>query len=72
MKVKSETEVTQLCPILSDPMDFSIPGFRIHHQLSELAQTHVHQVGDAIQPSHLLSPPSPPALNLSQQQGLFQ
>ena len=53
-------------------MDCSTPGFPVHHQLPELAQTHVHWVGDAIQPSHSLSPPSPPALNLSQHQGLFQ
>ena len=53
-------------------MDYSTPGFPVHHQLSELAQTHVHRVGDAIQPSHPLSSPSPPALNLSQHQGLFQ
>ena len=49
-----------------------MPGFPVHHQLLELAQTHVHQVGDAIQPSHLLSSPSPPAFNLFQHQGLFQ
>ena len=53
-------------------MDCSMPGFPVHHQLSELAQTHVHQVGDAIQPSHPLLSPSPPAFNLSQHQGLFQ
>jgi len=53
-------------------MDCSTPGFRVHHQLPELAQTHVHRVGDAIQPSHPLSSPSPPAFNLSQHQGLFQ
>ena len=47
-------------------------GFPVHHQLPELAQTHVHQVGVAIQPSHPLSSPSPPAFNLSQHQGLFQ
>ena len=57
----------QLC----DPMDCSTPGFPVHHQLSELAQTHVHWVGDAIQPSHPLSSPSPPAFSLSQHQGLF-
>ena len=57
----------QLC----DPMDCSMPGFPVHHQLLELAQIHVHQVGDAIQPSHPLSSPSPPAFNLSQHQGLF-
>ena len=50
----------------------SMPGFLVHHQLPELAQTHVHWVGDAIQPSHLLSSPSPPAVNLPQHQGLFQ
>ena len=54
------------------PMDSSMPGFPVHHQLPELAQTHVHWVGDAIQPSHPLLSPSPPALNLSQHQGLFQ
>ena len=57
---------------LCDPMDCSTPGFPVHHQLLELAQTHVHRVGDAIQPSHPLLSPSPPALNLSQHQGLFQ
>ena len=57
----------QLC----DPMDCSTPGFPVHHQLSELAQTHGHWVGDAIQPSHPLSSPSPPAFSLSQHQGLF-
>ena len=54
----------QLCPTLCIPMDCSTPGFPVHHQLPELAQTDVHQVGDAIQPSHPLSSPSPPALNL--------
>ena len=49
-----------------------MPGFPVHHQLLELAQTHVHQVGDAIEPFHPLSSPSPPAFNLSQHQGLFQ
>ena len=53
-------------------MDCSMPGFPIHHQFLELAQTHVHWVGDAIQPSHLLSSPSPPSFNLSQHQGHFQ
>ena len=52
--------------------DCSTPGFPVHHQLLELAQTHVHRGGDAIQPSHPLSSPSPPAFNLSQHQGLFQ
>ena len=50
----------------------STPGFLVHHQLLEVTQTHAHQIGDAIQPSHPLSLPSPPALNLSQHQGLFQ
>ena len=50
-------------------MDCSMPGFPVHHQLPEFIQTHVHWVGDAIQPSHPLSSPSPPALNLSQHQG---
>jgi len=53
-------------------MDCSMPGFPAHHQLPELTQTHVHWVSDAIQPSHPLSSPSPPAFNLSQHQGLFQ
>ena len=65
------SSVTQLCLTLCDLMDRSTPGFPVHHQLPELAQTHVHRVGDAIQPSHPLSSPSPPALNLSQHQGLF-
>ena len=53
-------------------MDYSMPGFPVHHQLPEFAQAHVHQVADAIQPSHPLSSPYPPAFNLSQHQGLFQ
>ena len=65
------SSIAQSCPTLCDPMDCSMPGFPVHHQLLELAQTHVHQVGDAIQPSHPLSSPSP-AFNLSQHQGLFQ
>ena len=64
--------VGQSCPTLCDPMDCSTPGFLVHHQLPEFTQTHVHWVGDVIQPSHPLSLPSPPALNLSQHQGLFQ
>ena len=63
--------VAQLCPNLCDPMDCSTPGFSVHHQLPELAHTHVHWVGDAIQPSHPLSSPSPLAFNVSQHQGLF-
>ena len=57
---------------LCDPMDCSTSGFLVHHQLLEFAQTHVHQVGAVIQPSDPLSPPSAPALNVSQHQGLFQ
>ena len=57
----SISSVTQTCLTLCNPMDCSMPVFLVHHQLLELAQTHVHWVGDAIQPSHPLSPPSPPA-----------
>ena len=64
--------VTQSCPTLCDPMDCSMPGLPLHNQLPEFTQTHVHRVGDAIQPSHPLSSPSPPAFNLSQHQGLFK
>ena len=62
----------QSCPTLCNPMDCSTPGLPVHHQLLEFTQTHVHRVGDAIQPSHPLSSPSLPAFNLSQHQGLFQ
>ena len=58
--------------LFSNPMDCSTPGFPVNHQLPELAQIHVHRVRDAIQPSHPLLSPSPPALNLTQHQGLFQ
>ena len=64
--------VAQLCLTLCESMDCSTPGFLVHHQLPELAQTHVPQVGDAIQLSHPLSSPSLPAFSLSQHQGLFQ
>ena len=64
--------VKSLCPALCNPMDCSTPGLHVLRYLPELAQTHVHWVSDAIQPSHPLSSPSPPALNLSQYQGLFQ
>ena len=64
--------VTQLCLTLCSPMDCSTPGFPVLHHLLEFAQTHVHWVVNAIHPSHPLSSPSPPAFNLSQQQGLFQ
>ena len=63
--------VTHLCLTLCDPPDCSMPGFPVHHQFLELAQTHVHWVGDAIQPSHPLSAPSP-VFNLARHQGLFQ
>ena len=72
------TEIPRCCsvsksrPTLCDPMDCSTPGFPILHDLPEFAQIHVHWVGDAIKPSHPLPPPSPPALNLSQHQGLIQ
>ena len=64
--------VAQSCPTLCDPMNRSTPGLPVHHQLLEFTQIHVHRVGDAIQPSHPLSSPSPPAPNPSQRQGLFQ
>ena len=66
------SSVAQPCLILCDPMDCSTPGFPVHHQLLELAQTYVHLVGDAIQPSHPLSFSSPPAFYLSEYQGLVQ
>ena len=64
--------VAKPCSSLCDPMDCSTPGFPVLHHLPEFAQTHVHRVRGAIQPSHPLSPPSPPAFSLSQHQGLFQ
>ena len=67
---QSVSSVAQSCPTLCDPMDCSTPGFPVHHQLPELAQTHVHWVGDAIQPSRPLPSPSP-AFDLSQHQGLI-
>ena len=66
------SSVAQSCPTLCDPMNYSTPGLPVHHQLLESTQTHVHWVGDAIQPSHPLSSPSPPTLNLSPHQGLFK
>ena len=66
------SSVPQLCLTLCNPMDCSMLGFPVLHQLTELAQTHVHQVGHAIQPSHPLSAPSLPTFNLSQHQGLFK
>ena len=64
--------VAQSCPTLCDPMNRSSPGLPVHHQLPELTQTHVHWVGDAIQPSHPLLSPFPTAFNLSQHWGLFE
>ena len=70
---KSLSSVQSLSQVwLCDPMNCSMPGLPVHHQLPESTQTHVHRVSDAIQPSHPLSSPSPPALNPSQHQGLFQ
>ena len=66
------SSVTQSSLTLCDPMDGRMPGLPVRHQLPELAQTHLHRVGDAIQQSHPLSSPSPPAFSLSQHQGLFQ
>ena len=64
--------VTQSCPTLCNPMNHSMPGLPVHHKLPEFTQTHIHWVSDAIQPSHPLSSPSPPAPNPSQHQSLFQ
>ena len=66
------SSVAQSCPTRCDPMNRSMPGLPVHHQLPEFTQTHVHWVGDAVQPSHPLSSPSPPALNPSQHHSLFQ
>ena len=66
------SSVAQLCPTLCDTMNCSMPGLPVHHHLLEFTQTHVHRVSDAIQPSHPLSSPSPPAPNPSQHQSLFQ
>ena len=59
------SSVAQLCPTLCDPMNYSMPGLPVHHHLPELTQTHVHRLSDAIQQSHPLPSPSPPAFNLS-------
>ena len=64
------SSVAQSCPTLCDPMNLSMPGLPVHHQLPEFTQTHVHRVSDAIQPSHPLSSPSPPAPSPSQHQSL--
>ena len=66
------SSVAQSCPTLCNPMDCSMPGFPVHHQLLEFAQTHIHRVGDVVQPSHPPSSPSPPAPNPSQHQSLFR
>ena len=66
------SSVAQSCQILCSPMDCSTPGLPVHQQLTEFTQTHVHRLGDAIQPSHPLSSPSPPAFSLFQHQGLFK
>ena len=66
------SSVAQSCPTLCNPMDCSTPGLPVHHQLPEFTQTHVHHVGNAIQPFHLLSSPPPPTFNLSQHQCLFK
>ena len=66
------SSVAQLCLTLYDPMACSTPGFPVHHQHTELTQTHVHRLGDAIQPFHPLLFPSSPTFNLSQHQGLFK
>ena len=66
------SSVAQSCLTLCDPMDWSMPGLPVRHQLLEFTLTYIHQVGDAIQPSHPLSSPSPPAFNLSQHQGFFK
>ena len=65
------SSITQSCPTLCDPMNHSTPGLPVHHHLPEFTQTHVHRVSDAIQPSHPLSSPSPPAPNPSQHQSLL-
>ena len=66
------SSVAESCLTLCDPMDSSTPGFPAHHQFPELAQIHIHRVGDTVKPSHTLSSPSPSAFNLSQHQGLFK
>ena len=71
VKYPESSSITQSCPTLCNPMDYSTPGLPVLHQLPELTQTHVHQVDDAIQPSHPLLSPFP-VFNLSQHQGLFR
>ena len=69
---QSVSSVSQSCMTLCDPMNRSTPGLPVHHQLPEFTQTHVHRISDAIQPSHPLSSPSPPAPNPSKHQSLLQ
>ena len=71
VKITLVSSVTQLCPTAYNALDCSMPGFSVHHLFWEPTQTHVHRVGDAVQPSHPLSSPSPSTFNLSQHQGLF-
>ena len=71
-QISPQGSSVQSCPTLCNPMNCSTPGLPVYHQLPEFTQTHAHWVGDAIQPSHPLSSPSPPALTLSQHQGLFK
>ena len=72
MQISQSSSVAQLCLTLCNPIDCNMRGFPVHHQCPEPTQTHVHHVGDAIQPSHPLSSPFPLTFNLSQHQGLFQ
>ena len=72
MGISQFSSVSQSCPALCDPINCSTPGLPVHHQILKSTQTHVHRVHDAIQPSHPLSSPSPPAPNPSQHQSLFQ
>ena len=72
MYMFSSVQSLKSCPTLCDPMNHSTPNLPVHHQLPDFTRTHVHRVGDAIQPAHPLSSPSPPAPNPSQHQGLFQ
>ena len=70
--LRSSVQLLRPVQLFRDPMDYSTPGFPVHQQLPELAHTHIYWVSDAIQPSHPLSSPSPPALNLSEHQGLIR
>ena len=72
LSINQIRSVAQSCPTLCDPMNRSTPGLLVHYQLLEFTQTHIHRVSDAIQPSHPLSSPSPPAPSPSQHQSLFQ